>query len=209
MELRAVLGDAPGATVGAQTEGQLRVTDTIIEIFGRTPMRNVLVVALLLTSLACVTEPERSQHRDMALQFMAPDGTWADSSFTGHAFVCLQLETDSSVTEDCFGFYPRAKGTALVGGPGVVDKEFDFSKSPPTRFGNVQVSVRTRVTMEQRQKALAFIRGFDKDFSLTSRNCVLFANGLARLVGLTTPKSSSFPTPVEYLRELRQVNPGK
>ena len=172
-------------------------------------MRNVLVFALLLTSLACVAEPEQSQHRDMALQFMASDGNWADSSFTGHAFVCLQLETDSRVTEDCFGFYPRAKGTALVGGPGVVDKEFDFSKSPPTRFGNVQVSIRTRTTMEQRQKALAFIRGFDKDFSLTSRNCVLFGNRVASMVGLKTPRSSTFRTPVEYLNELRKLNPGK
>jgi hypothetical protein len=172
-------------------------------------MLNVLAFALLLTTLACVAAPERAQHRDMSLQFMASDGTWADSSFTGHAFVCLHQKTDSSVTEDCYGFYPRAKGSALVGGPGVADTEFDFSKRPPMKFADVKVSVRTPITIEQRQKALAFIRGFDKDFSLTSRNCVLFASELAKLVGLKTPQSSSFRTPVEYLIELRKLNPGK
>jgi hypothetical protein len=65
------------------------------------------------------------------------------------------------------------------------------------------------ITIEQRPKAFAFIRGFDKDFSLTSRNCVLFSSELANLVGLKTPRSSSFRTPVEYLIELRKLNPGK
>jgi hypothetical protein len=172
-------------------------------------MLNVLAFALLLTSVACVAAPERAQGGDSSLQFMASDGEWADASFTSHAFVCLQRKTDSDVTEDCFGFFPRTKGTALVGGPGVIDKEFDFSKTTPTRFGKVTVSVRTPITSEQRRRALAFIRGFDKDFSLTARNCVLFASKLASLVGLKTPRSSSFRTPVEYLNELRKLNPGK
>lgn len=172
-------------------------------------MLSVLAFALLLTSVACVAVPERAQDGGSSVQFMASDGDWADDRFTRHAFVCLQRKIDSDVTEDCFGFYPRTKGNALVGGPGVLDKEFDFAKTRPARFANVQVSVSTPITSEQRHRALAFIRGFDKDFSLSPRNCVLFASRLAGLVGLKTPRSSSFRTPVEYLNELRQLNAGK
>ena len=66
---------------------------------------------------------------------MAPDANWTDRAFTGHAFVCIQLKTAKGVSEDCFGFYLRKSGKALVGGPGVVDREFDFSKTPPVREG--------------------------------------------------------------------------
>jgi len=171
--------------------------------------RLVLAFVLLVTSAACIAAPERAQDGNSSLQLMASDGDWADDSFTGRAFVCVRLKTDSDVLEDCFGFFPRIKGTALVGGPGVIDKEFDFSRSPPTRPADVKVSVTTPITSEQRRSALAFIRGFDKDFSLTSRNCVLFGNRVASMVGLKTPRSSTFRTPVEYLNELRKLNPGK
>lgn len=67
--------------------------------------RLVLAFVMLLTSAACVAAPERAQDGNSSLQLMASDGDWADDSFTGHAFVCVRLKTDSDVLEDCFGFF--------------------------------------------------------------------------------------------------------
>jgi hypothetical protein len=161
---------------------------------------------ILLLGAHSATVP--AQDRDIFLQFAAADGNWSDRSFTGHAFLCVQRKIGSGLKEECFGFYPRANRKALVGGPGVVDSEFDFAARPPTRFTHAKASLRKAITGAQRQKVLAFIRTFDKDFSLTPGNCVSFANGVAKLAGLKTPSSISFPTPVEYLNELRRVNPG-
>ena len=147
-----------------------------------------------------------AQPRTVTVQFMAPEANWGDRSITGHAFICIQLETGSRLSEDCFGFYLRKSGKALVGGPGVVDREFDFSKKPPGRFPHINASVTKTITVARRQRLLSFIRGFDKDFSLTPANCLSFANGAARLAGLKTPGSTSL-TPVQYLNALRKLNP--
>ena len=144
--------------------------------------------------------------RNALLQFMAPDANWGDKNVTGHAFVCIQLKTGTGLSEDCFGFYVRKSGKALVGGPGVVEKEFDFSKTPPVRFTQVKASFTTSITPARRQRVLSFIRRFDKDFSLNPANCIAFANGVARLAGLKTPGSTSL-TPVQYLNELQKLNP--
>jgi hypothetical protein len=137
---------------------------------------------------------------------MAPDANWGDRSVAGHAFLCIQAKTGTGLREDCFGFYLRKSRKVLVGGPGVVDKEFDFSKTPPARFSQVKASLTTPITAAQRQRLLAFIRSFDKDFSLTPANCISFANGVAKLAGLKTPGSTSL-TPVQYVNELQKLNP--
>ena len=160
----------------------------------------------LVLLIAAFGAPGYAQSRNVTLQFMAPDSNWADPQFTGHAFICIQLKTGTGLNEECFGFYRRKNGKALVGGPGVVDKEFDSSKTPPARFVQVKASITTPITAARRQRLLAFIKGFDKDFSLTAANCVSFANGVARLAGLKTPGSTSL-TPVQYLNELRRLNP--
>ena len=147
--------------------------------------------------IAAFGAPAHAQPRNLSLQFMAPDANWTDRSVTGRAFICIQLKSETGLSEDCFGFYQRKSGKALVGGPGVVDKEFDFSKTPPARFVQVKASMTTPITAARRQRLLAFIKGFDKDFSLTPANCVTFANGIARLAGLKTPGSTSL-TPVQY-----------
>jgi hypothetical protein len=164
-----------------------------------------LLLGLVLV-IAGFGAPADAQPRSVIVQFMAPEANWVDARVTGHAFICIQLETASRPSEDCFGFYLRKSGKALVGGPGVVDREFDFSKTPPARFPQINGSVTTPITVARRQRLLSFIRSFDKDFSLTPANCLAFANGVARLAGLKTPRSTSL-TPVQYLNELRKLNP--
>lgn len=137
---------------------------------------------------------------------MATGASWSDSSFTGHAFVCIQLPTTSAIKEDCYGFYPKSEGS-IFGGPGVVDSEFDFTAHPPTRFSNVRVSVTKAISLSQRQRILTVIKGWDKSFSLTSSNCVSLANAVAEAAGLTRASETSFMTPVEYVQRLKELNP--
>lgn len=169
----------------------------------RAQSRLILPLVLLIPAFGA---PAYAQSRNLTLQLMAPDSNWADPNFIGHAFLCIQLKGGSAGNEECFGFYRRKSGKALVGGPGVIDKEFEFSKTPPARFSRVEASITTPMTSARRQRLLAFIKGFDKDFSLTAANCITFANGVARLAGLKTPGSTSL-SPVQYLNELRKLNP--
>ena len=164
------------------------------------------LIASLALVIAAFGTPAYAQARNVTLQFMAPDANWGDRSLTGHAFICIQRKTGRGVSEDCFGFYLRKSGKTLVGGPGVIDHEFDFSKTPLVRFTHVKASVTAPITVARRQRLLSFIRGFDKDFSPTPANCISFANGVARLAGLKTPRSTSL-TPVQYVHELRKLNP--
>ena len=159
----------------------------------------------LLLLIAALVAPAHAQPRTVTLQFMAPDANWTDRNFTGHAFICIQTRAGSVVSDDCFGFFVRKSGKALVGGPGVVDPEFDFSKNRPARSGEVKATFTTPIAAARRQRLLAFIRGFDRDFSLTPANCLSFANGVAKLAGLETPGSTP-QTPVQYLNELRTLN---
>jgi hypothetical protein len=169
-------------------------------------MRRPRLIFILVLVSAAFGPPVYAQPRNATLQIMAPDANWTDRNHTRHAFICIQLKSGSGVTEDCFGFYLRKSGKALVGGPGVVDPEFDFSKTPPARFSQVKASITTPITAARRQRLLTFIRGFDKDFSLTPANCIAFANGVAKLAGLKTPVSTSL-TAVQYVSELRKLNP--
>jgi hypothetical protein len=168
----------------------------------RLPM---LAAVLCLTALPVI--PVRAAD-GISIQFMASDGNWADKSFTGHAFVCVQLQVGSGLKEDCYGFYPRKSGKGLVGGAGVVDSEFDFEKHPPTRFSNIKVSATKSITIDERVKVLTFIKGFDKNFTLGMIDCVNFSNGVAKAAGLKVPASTTFTTPVKYVEELRKLNPG-
>jgi hypothetical protein len=179
---------------------------------GRKAMRAILlrprprpILSLVLLN-AALAVPAYAQPRNVALEFMAPDANWADRSLAGGAFICIQAKTASGPSEDCFGFYVRKSGKALVGGPGVVDPEFNFAKTPPARFSQVKASTTFPITAARRQRLLSFIRSFDKDFSLTPANCIAFANGVAKLAGLKTPASTSL-TPVQYLDALRRLNP--
>src|SRR5262245_41154885 len=97
------------------------------------PLQPRLILSFVLAT-AAFGATAYAQPRNATLQFMAPDANWADRNLAGHAFICIQLKTAKGVSEDCFGFYLRKSGKALVGGPGVVDREFDFSKTPPGRF---------------------------------------------------------------------------
>ena len=170
-------------------------------------LRRLVTAVAVMTSVALTPRPDRPLD-DYSILLMASEANWTDSSFTGHAFVCLQLRVNSGLKEDCYGFYPRKGMRALVGGPGVVDSEFDFEKHPPTRFSNVKVSLNKTISLDARRKILSLIRGYDKNFSLVSNNCVSFANSVARLAGLVTPDGVDFLTPVAYVQKLRALNPG-
>ena len=141
-----------------------------------------------------------------SIQFMATGANWSDGSFTGHAFVCIQLPTNSGIKEDCFGFYPRTAGS-IFGGPGVVDSEFDFTAHPPCRFANIQVSVAKTITVAQRQRVLTVINGWDKHFTFNASNCVSLANAVAAAVGLNHPTDTSYTSPVQYVQKLKELTP--
>jgi len=142
------------------------------------------------------------------VRIMAPDANWSDGSFTGHAFVCLEEERIVGLREDCYGFYPRKSGKALVGGPGVVDSEFDFANHPPARFSKIQASITKPISNDSRIRILDFIKAFDKSFTLNAANCVTFTNEVAKLAGLRTPDSTNFTTPASYVQKLRELNSG-
>jgi hypothetical protein len=112
---------------------------------------------------------------DPTIQIMGTSANWADSSVTGHAFVCIQLPTNSGIKEDCYGFYPKGAGS-IFGGPGAVSSEFDFNAHPPTRFSNIVNSVSKSITLQQRQDVLNAIYGHSTNYSITTSNCVTFAN---------------------------------
>lgn len=168
------------------------------------PNSLLILVALMIG----VNSPAYAQQEPVIVQIMAADANWADKSFTGHAFICIQLKLSNGIKEDCYGFYPKNAAAAVVGGPGVVDSELDFDKHPPTRFGNVRISVTKGVSLEARMKILGLIKGWRKDFALTAVNCVAFANAVADLAGLRTPASTNSITPVGYVMQLRSLNPG-
>ena len=137
---------------------------------------------------------------------MATGANWSDSSFTGHAFVCLRLTVHNGIKEDCYGFYPRSSG-AIFGGPGVVDSELDFNAHPPTRISNVRVSVTKTISLTQRQRILSVIHNWKNQFSLTSSNCVSLANAVAEAAVLRAPSDRSYATPVQYVQNLKELNP--
>lgn len=164
----------------------------------------ILIVSMCLVSFET---PTRASD-DILIQFMASDANWVDKSFTGHAFICIQLKLNDGLKEDCYGFYPRSSGRALIGGPGVVDNEFDFDKHPPTRFSNIKASVIKVISTQDRSSILTLIKEYEKDFKLTTSNCVKFTNEVAKKAGLKTPNSTDTTTPVSYIRKLQELTPG-
>jgi hypothetical protein len=168
---------------------------------------NLAVFTAVIALAIVVSSPARGAV-DITIQIMASDGNWKDQSFTGHAFICLQLPVSNGVKEDCYGFYPRQNGTGLIGGPGIVDSEFDFDKHPPTRFSNVKASVTKAISLQERKKILDVITGFDKNFTVGIVDCVRFSNAVAKAAGLKVPTETTFTTPVSYIKKLQQLNPG-
>jgi hypothetical protein len=169
--------------------------------------RSTLPVTILFALIAGAHISSGQGVGNPILQIMGTSANWADSSVTGHAFVCIALPTNSGIKEDCYGFYPNGAAGSIFGGPGVVSSEFDFNAHPPTRFSNIVNSVTKTITLQQRQNVLAAINGHPTTYSLTSSNCVTFANELARAAGLKAPEDTSYTTPESYVAKLKALNP--
>lgn len=172
-------------------------------------MKNVSVILAVTALLALVCRGQFLAAQDgqnPTIQIMGTSANWADGSVTGHALVCIQLPTKSGIKEDCYGFYPTSVGS-IFGGPGVVSSEFDFNVHPPTRFSNVVNSISAPITLQQRQNILQTIFGHPTTYSITTSNCVSFANEVARAAGMNVPDDTSYTTPESYVNQLKALNP--
>ena len=169
-------------------------------------MKNVSATLVVTALLALAAGGQISTAQNPTIQIMGTSANWADSSVTGHAFVCIQLPTNGGIKEDCYGFYPKGAGS-IFGGPGVVSSEFDFNAHPPTRFSNIVNSVSKSITLQQRQDILSTIYGRSTNYSITTSNCVTFANDLALAAGMNVPDDSSYTTPESYVAKLKALNP--
>src|SRR6266849_1412697 len=88
----------------------------------------------------------------ITLEVMGLRTSWADKEFTGHAFLCIALDLQSGIKEDCYGFYPTGSGaTAAIAGSGGLSSEFTRN---PTRFSRVDASVKKTITPDQRRVVL-------------------------------------------------------
>ncbi len=142
----------------------------------------------------------------ITLEIMASRTSWANKEFTGHAFLCIALNLQSGIKEDCYGFYPTGSGmTAAISGSGGLASEFTKN---PTRFGRVDVSVKKGITSDQRRMVIDKITDWDKkNFELNDGNCIDFVNSVAETLGWKTPKRSSSQFPLDYVKELAKLNP--
>jgi hypothetical protein len=144
------------------------------------------------------------QAQSIQLEVMASRTSWTNAEFVGHAFMCIAIPISTGIKEDCFGFYPRKGGKAFIGGPGVVNSEFQKN---PRRFSRVTVSFKRPISEDQRRQIISMIDGWNsKDYNLTHRNCIDFVNSIAQMLGWRTPTRVPTDLPETYLRKLVEAN---
>ncbi len=138
---------------------------------------------------------------------MASKISWADSQYVGHAFLCVGLQLNGGIKEDCLGFYPADSNIkSFLGGPGVVENEFAAKR--PSHFGNVTVSVQKELTDEQRRAVYRAADDYNAaHYNLTDSNCIDFVDKVVKIVGWKSPARSPGQLPVDYVQELKRLNP--
>src|SRR5258708_2029136 len=118
--------------------------------------RNVLILTVAMIFLVTPAISADS----ITLEIMGSRTSWANKEFTGHAFLCIALNLQAGIKEDCYGFYPTGSGsTAAIAGTGGLSSEFTKN---PTRFSRVDASVKKGITSDQRRAVLSLMRAWDK-----------------------------------------------
>lgn len=172
-------------------------------------MRKTILLLVCLAS-AWLTPEAHAAPGDITIEFMASNANWADQSMTGHAFICVGLHLNSGIKEECFGFYPKDGIKGSVYGPGCVDSELNgkCGEHPITRFSNVVVSVKKKITEDQRRAVYAVGKEWNaKRFTLGWNDCVAFSNAVAKAAGLNTPTVTAATKPATYVQKLKELNP--
>lgn len=159
-----------------------------------------LICALLLMAVSALAAD------GITLEFMASRVSSINGEFTGHAFMCIGLQLNAGIKEDCYGFYPRndtIKG--YIGGPGVVESEF---KKNPDRFSRVDQSLKVPITIDQRRAILTLVNNWNSaNYALSSQQCVDFVRAVAQAAGLKVPARNAVEYPADFLARLKVLNP--
>src|SRR5690242_12658216 len=136
----------------------------------------LLALATLLIVSGLVSGEANAQ--DLHVEFAASDISWTHSEYTGHAFMCLIVNTNTEPKEDCYGFYPKDGSKGFIGGPGVVQSEF---RKNPTRYSRLVKSIRKRITEDQRRGVLRLVNDWNtKNYDLTDQSCIDFVASVAK-----------------------------
>jgi hypothetical protein len=156
----------------------------------------LLIVSVLLSG--------KANAQDLHVEFVASDISWTNSEYTGHAFMCIIVTTNTGPKEACYGFYPKEGSKAFIGGPGEVQSEF---KKNPTRFSRIVKSIRKRITDDQRRGILRLVNEWNtKPYNLTDQDCIEFVASVAKEIGWDVPLREPTDLPATYLEKLKSAN---
>jgi hypothetical protein len=159
---------------------------------------------LIVTTLVSHIQPKVAEAQSVQVELMAATASW-EAGEIGHAFMCISIPVGSGIKEDCYGFYPRVPGKAVVFGPGVVASE--PTAEHITRFSRIAVSFKRPISDEQRRQIIKMTDAWNsRDYNFTSQNCIDFVDSIAHLLGWTTPPRVATDLPVTYLKKLVDAN---
>lgn len=145
---------------------------------------------------------------DIYLRLYSSTHSWDNQSAFGHAFACMEYHLNSSIKEECFGFYPKSTSALLIGGPGVAENEGMAKR--PNRFNPGELTGEIGVKLKNNMRHDFFVLLNDwnsKNYKLTSANCIDFVNAVAAILELNRPVRLPTQTPTDYLTELKRLNP--
>lgn len=163
------------------------------------------VFLMALVALAHSATPE------MTLEIFGADWIVAtaggdDDRTPGHAFMCIAVPLKSGVKEDCYGFYSKSGGKGVIGGPGIVRDEIGDGR--PTRFSEVAVSVKKKISPDQRKALLALAEKWNSmRYELALNNCIDFVQQVAAATGMKLPDRKRYVLPKTYVQALAALNP--
>lgn len=165
-------------------------------------------IAVLSTALTVmlVAQTSRADPGDIYVDIMSSSTSWANNSAFGHAFLCISYHLNSGIKEECFGFYSRATGAAmLIGGPGTLDNEAMAKR--PDRFAEITASVAVKMDEARRKRVFQLTNDWNaKSYKLTDSNCIDFVHAVAGELGLKRPDRSKTQTPTAYVSGLKSLN---
>src|SRR6266702_6003590 len=152
---------------------------------------------LFLSAALVVSSAVHAAPGDITLEFMASPEGFTSGPSLGHAFFCIGLDLNSGIKEDCFGFYAKTSAGMFVGGPGVVNSEFQKN---PGRFANVVSDFKTTISESQRKAIYQVISDFNaKNYSLIASSCIDLEMAIAQAAGLRAPPRSTIQLPRDFV----------
>jgi hypothetical protein len=164
--------------------------------------KEMLILVALLVSVVFFVGQGMAQ--EIRVEFMASDVSWTNSEYTGHAFMCISITTNTGIKEDCYGFYPKEGSKGFIGGDGVIEEEF---KKNPSRFSRIGISLRKRINENIRVEILKLVNDWNnKPYDLTDQSCIDFVVAVLKLTNWTLPARNLTETPRDYLKKVQYEN---